>query len=170
MCPATDGQKQKRSEVNVPLTCKLHGAGDGKSKDLLHKSLFRCGPSALACCAGKCSRIFSASHPGGFDPRHPTRLRKRLWSQKGSKPLANLMERATGIEPAWSAWEAEILPLNHARIGKSLYRYHSTSHRSFQRNPMSLSLNGSAQEAHIPRSDPNARVRYITSIEIKGVS
>ena len=31
------------------------------------------------------------------------------------------MERATGIEPAWSAWEAEILPLNHARIGESLY-------------------------------------------------
>ncbi len=92
-----------------------YGAGDGKSKDLLHKSLFRCGPSALACCAGKCSRIFSASHPGGFDPRHPTRLRKRLWSQKGSKPLANLMERATGIEPASSAWKAGVLPLNYAR-------------------------------------------------------
>ena len=33
------------------------------------------------------------------------------------------MERATGIEPAWSAWEAEILPLNHARNNESLYRY-----------------------------------------------
>jgi len=37
-----------------------YGAGDGKSKGLLRKPLFRCGPLALACCAGKCSRIFSA--------------------------------------------------------------------------------------------------------------
>ena len=58
----------------VKLSC---GAGDGKSKDLLRKSLFRCGPSALACCAGKCSRIFLAPHPGGFDSRRPARKRKR---------------------------------------------------------------------------------------------
>ena len=64
-----------------------NGAGDGKSKDLLRKSLFRCGPSALACCAGKCSRIFSASHPAGFDPHHPARLRKRLWSPKGARAV-----------------------------------------------------------------------------------
>ena len=25
------------------------------------------------------------------------------------------MERATGIEPAYSAWEADVLPLNYAR-------------------------------------------------------
>ena len=30
------------------------------------------------------------------------------------------MERATGIEPAFSAWEADVLPLNYARVvGKS---------------------------------------------------
>lgn len=51
-----------------------YGAGDGKSKGLLRKPLFRCGPLALACCAGKCSRIFSASHPAGFDSRRPARL------------------------------------------------------------------------------------------------
>jgi hypothetical protein len=28
---------------------------------------------------------------------------------------ALLMERATGIEPAFSAWEADVLPLNYAR-------------------------------------------------------
>src|ERR1019366_5681244 len=27
------------------------------------------------------------------------------------------MERATGIEPAFSAWEADVLPLNYARAG-----------------------------------------------------
>lgn len=26
------------------------------------------------------------------------------------------MERMTGIEPAWSAWEAEVLPLNYIRV------------------------------------------------------
>ena len=26
------------------------------------------------------------------------------------------LERATGIEPALSAWEAEVLPLNYARV------------------------------------------------------
>lgn len=92
-----------------------NGAGDGKSKDLLRKSLFRCGPLALACCTGKCSRIFSAPHPDGFDSRHPARLRKRLWSQRTPEPLIYLLERATGIEPASSAWKAGVLPLNYAR-------------------------------------------------------
>jgi hypothetical protein len=27
------------------------------------------------------------------------------------------VERATGIEPAFSAWEADVLPLNYARSG-----------------------------------------------------
>ncbi len=26
------------------------------------------------------------------------------------------MERATGIEPAYSAWKADVLPLNYARL------------------------------------------------------
>lgn len=29
---------------------------------------------------------------------------------------ADMMERMTGIEPARSAWEAEVLPLNYIRI------------------------------------------------------
>ena len=29
------------------------------------------------------------------------------------------MERVTGIEPALSAWEAEVLPLNHTRMRRS---------------------------------------------------
>ena len=92
-----------------------YGAGDGKSKDLLRKSLFRCEPSALACCAGKCSRIFSAPHPAGFDSRHPALIRKRPRFRKEPRPLVYLMERATGIEPASSAWKAGVLPLNYAR-------------------------------------------------------
>ena len=40
-----------------------YGAGDGKSKDLLRKSLFRCEPSALACCAEKMLTHFLSSAP-----------------------------------------------------------------------------------------------------------
>jgi len=29
---------------------------------------------------------------------------------------AKSLERATGIEPAFSAWEADVLPLNYARV------------------------------------------------------
>lgn len=42
--------------------------------------------------------------------------RKRL--VKDVVALTNLFtrERATGIEPAFSAWEADVLPLNYARV------------------------------------------------------
>ena len=39
------------------------------------------------------------------------------------------MERATGIEPALSAWEAEVLPLNYAREAPDTNRY--DRHNSF---------------------------------------
>ncbi len=31
---------------------------------------------------------------------------------------AFVVERVTGIEPALSAWEAEVLPLNYTRVGR----------------------------------------------------
>jgi hypothetical protein len=37
------------------------------------------------------------------------------------------MERMTGIEPAYSAWEADVLPLNYIREEGQLY----PDHRSF---------------------------------------
>ena len=36
-------------------------------------------------------------------------------------------ERATGIEPAFSAWEADVLPLNYARECRSHYRLAGTA-------------------------------------------
>ena len=32
-----------------------------------------------------------------------------------------LVERVTGIEPALSAWEADVLPLNYTRVGLRVY-------------------------------------------------
>ncbi len=33
------------------------------------------------------------------------------------------VERATGIEPAFSAWEADVLPLNYARVVSTLAKH-----------------------------------------------
>ena len=45
--------------------------------------------------------------------RKDTKMKKAPW--RGRR---NCMERVTGIEPAWSAWKAEVLPLNYTRVNK----------------------------------------------------
>lgn len=42
-------------------------------------------------------------------------MSKRAYRQNTDKPLQLLVERARGIEPPYSAWEADVLPLNYAR-------------------------------------------------------
>src|SRR6478672_3877528 len=37
------------------------------------------------------------------------------------RPGGTSMERETGIEPAPSAWKAEVLPLNYSRAGRPLF-------------------------------------------------
>jgi hypothetical protein len=37
-------------------------------------------------------------------------------SEKGSLSSNFTVERVTGIEPALSAWEADVLPLNYTRV------------------------------------------------------
>jgi hypothetical protein len=44
-------------------------------------------------------------------------------------------ERATGIEPAFRAWEARVLPLNYARVsGNGIRRQVSAAHAGSERN------------------------------------
>ena len=38
------------------------------------------------------------------------------------------VERATGIEPAYQAWEAGVLPLNYARTGRDYTRFYHLEH------------------------------------------
>ena len=67
----------------------------------------------------------------GSDFRHTTGIDGHVTGDNGGtswslpdtfKPLQsmgfiqNSLERATGIEPAFSAWEADVLPLNYARV------------------------------------------------------
>ena len=76
------------------------------------------------------------------------------WNDKGpspGKPLPNWvlrLERMTGIEPALSAWEADVLPLNYIR------RLHSGPRRASVR---SLPTHRTGTEALLgapPRSSP----------------
>ena len=45
-----------------------------------------------------------------------------MWNG-GSGDAGSSMERETGIEPAPSAWKAEVLPLNYSRTGTRIPHY-----------------------------------------------
>ena len=45
-------------------------------------------------------------------------LRAEKQNRQASCEACRFLERATGIEPAYSAWEADVLPLNYARQKK----------------------------------------------------
>ena len=49
-----------------------------------------------------------------LDPAKWRRARKVLKTPQSVED-PNILERATGIEPAYPAWEAGVLPLNYAR-------------------------------------------------------
>ena len=63
-----------------------------------------------------------APHPitAGFSrDRARTRALMRLPRKEHERREVDvLVERATGIEPAFSAWEADVLPLNYTRAGE----------------------------------------------------
>ena len=49
-------------------------------------------------------------------PTHYTRATQFSLEQAIDRPHRNGVERVAGIEPASSAWKAEVLPLNHTRV------------------------------------------------------
>ena len=58
-----------------------------------------------ACGCSSVDRVSASEAEGrGFDPRQPRQA------------ISKRVERAMGIEPTLSAWEAEVLPLNYARM------------------------------------------------------
>ncbi len=67
-----------------------------------------CGPDAAG---GDERRIAEIDDPhfAALLARHP-----------GCFLRQHLLERVTGIEPAYSAWEADVLPLNYTRIDRPL--------------------------------------------------
>ena len=84
-------------------------------------------PAFEPCVHGK--RLFGARAPSGARRNHIPRPHKASYTDKlfrgirtGASP-ENLsltsflpLERITGIEPASSAWEADVLPMNYIRI------------------------------------------------------
>ena|GEM_PF-1467611 len=49
-------------------------------------------------------------------PTHYTHATQISLEQAKDQPHQNGVERVAGIEPASSAWKAEVLPLNHTRV------------------------------------------------------
>ena len=47
----------------------------------------------------------------------PTKHPQPTQQRRPGAPEDSYAERVTGIEPALSAWEAEVLPLNYTRVG-----------------------------------------------------
>ena len=67
------------------------------------------------------------SHPWANGPlmaREDCRGMEKMTEATENRPLTcgNGVERVTGIEPALSAWEADVLPLNYTRAGAWLPR------------------------------------------------
>ncbi len=54
-------------------------------------------------------------HPGPRDGRAMERPAQRPRNRRAASDLGLGRERVTGIEPAFSAWEADVLPLNYTR-------------------------------------------------------
>jgi hypothetical protein len=55
-----------------------------------------------------CSPIWTTQAANSRRSAHPVPI--------ASLGLGQALERAAGIEPAYSAWEADVLPLNYARM------------------------------------------------------
>ena len=69
------------------------------------------------------------------------------------------MERVTGIEPAFSAWEADVLPLNYTRDAATPYR--GGAHRLHQGPKPTTGQNGTtrADAEGVRRYDAGGRWR-----------
>lgn len=50
-----------------------------------------------------------------------------IWPAALPTELQRRVERTTGIEPALSAWEAVVLPLNYIRIAESVLFFNTLS-------------------------------------------
>jgi hypothetical protein len=64
-----------------------------------------------------CERVTgSVAHPSDVLLPIPAESSDRMKMAPGINPRPYSCERVTGIEPALSAWEADVLPLNYTRV------------------------------------------------------
>lgn len=101
------------------------GAGYGKIKDFTNTSKqdqekasqAKAQEHLLGRAAGNASQKYKGSR--GVEEMEEAVTRKLKVEIRGKMPLLlerHFFERAMGIEPTYEAWEASILPLNHARF------------------------------------------------------
>ena len=79
-----------------------------------------------------CLDFCSCNYPSRWSPLPEKKGKQRIRILSSSFTSHLKLERTTGIEPASSAWEADILPMNYVRIcpfwlsSENLYLYYTT--------------------------------------------
>ena len=120
-----------RGADSIPVTPYTNENGSGPKRNQSHSSILWSGRREVQGFAsqtlvslraiGPCVlRWKMLTHFLSFAPCRvrfpsPGTLMKTAWHQMEPEPFVYPMERATGIEPASSAWKAGVLPLNYAR-------------------------------------------------------
>lgn len=94
----------------------------------------------------KCRRGGSAGSPGGAAKRQNESGPPNRAIRRARRPAVAGAERATGIEPAYRAWEASALPLSYARM----LRFRNSEGSGIQ-------LTGRSDRIGILRRDPGSR-------------
>ena len=107
--PQTRMKPEKNGTTSI--LSSLHGAGEGKAAAPQRADSPRGGAPLPASSLKTYHRyVFLTLRPSqGSIPRHSE---KKESSHKGCFPF---LERERGIEPPYSAWEADVLPLNYSR-------------------------------------------------------
>ena len=106
-CPRSEGHAPGRTEMS-PTASTVTGRKDTH-------------PAAQKC-PRPCSPVLTASNAPGPIGCHPEAASARANQGRATTRARTVtvrtlgLERVTGIEPALSAWEAEVLPLNYTRV------------------------------------------------------
>ena len=89
-------------------------------------------------------------------------------SEKGPLIRGNPLERMTGIEPALSAWEADVLPLNYIRLTRHFVRLRLLSHLRRASNVPQALERRNFRLAHVGRTELEPIAPWLA--ETRGIS
>ncbi len=106
--------RERKEPGTARVRLRRFWSGRRESAYPLARTRIRCGPLSrpLRAALANARRVRTAPHPERGSLPGPFMRGARHREGAG---LRNILERATGIEPASSAWKAGVLPLNYAR-------------------------------------------------------
>ena len=83
----------------------------------------------------------------------------------GSPTWSLGVERVTGIEPALSAWEADVLPLNYIRLTRHFVRLRLLSHLRRASNVPQALERRNLRLAHVGRTEPEPNAPWLAATQ-----